>query len=563
MVYVTKNEFTKKILALTDNLTKDELQNLIIETGDAFFSKNRNKFIQQIQLSIDVKDNNQKEPEFDQDYFTDFTEFIEELKSYSNNIYDQEPEYEDYYDNSYGDDEHFNFDEDMADRIQEYFNDAYNLFKTNHKVECRKILCELLPAIDLFDDTILDIDIDTDLLSIPRVEAYALCLNSIYFISEKVQRVNELLKGFQLFSSEISNDFNLKTVMNCDSMPLPDWDEFIEDWIKMLKTKKDHWTNYLLMEAVTSFREVKDLQEIAIEIGSKNHQFIALAQENLVQNEAYTELEKVINYAFTVLPSGNERSFTGKSLVELGKIQAKETLVIKGSTECFMSKPSLESFKIFIENHENYEKLEEAKILLQELAKNWKKELGETKKDQTYTSYEQTDYKLQVLFFLEEFDYLINYCNGFGSLGWEYGYNPKRIVISDMLALLIKNWNVTTYIKQLLQAFLNNENMDILKITLKYFDSTKVKAEINSKKFYSWVKSLTEARINAILDEKHRKSYWKAALLLKALKELQIEMEGSEHAQIAEKNYLKKYSRLRAFQSEYKNRTHEKALSYC
>ncbi len=563
LVYLTKNEFTKQVEALTNNLTKDELQNLIIEVGDVLFSKNRDSFVQQIQLSLKVKETNQKETEFNQDYFKEFLEFIKELKSYSKNIYDQEPEYDYDYGYSYYDDEEtYNFDEDMADRIREYSEDASKLFKTNHKEECRKILSELLTVLNLFDDTPLDIDIDTELLSMPRIEAYSLCLNSIFFTSEKEQRANELLNGFHLFSSEISEDFNVKTVMNCDAPVLPEWDEFIIDWIKILQIKKEHWTNYLLMESLASFRELKDQMDIVLQIGSTNHEFIQLTLEYLLQKEAYTELETVINYAFDVLPAGNERSLTGKILVELGKLRKNEDWVIRGATECFTSRPALQTYEIFISYHMNYQKVKEAKELLQEMAKDWKKNLEKEKNDQQYASYKQNDYILQALLFLEEFDFLIKYCDGFGQLEWEYGYNPKRIVISDMIALLIKNWDTLPYTKQFLTSFLKNENLEILKGTLNYFAETKVKEKINKEKYYSWVKNNIETRIDAILGEKDRKNYWKAALLLKALKELQTEMENEWKAKETEEIFLKKYSKLRAFQSEYKNQTHEKSFSY-
>ena len=71
-------------------------------------------------------------------------------------------------------------------------------------------------------------------------------------------------------------------------------------------------------------------------------------------------------------------------------------------------------------------------------------------------------------------------------------------------------------------------------------------------KYFSLAEKAAKMRINAIVSNKYRKSYWKAAELILAIAETYWSNSESEKGQMLIDYFHKKYNRHSAFQRELK-----------
>ena len=82
------------------------------------------------------------------------------------------------------------------------------------------------------------------------------------------------------------------------------------------------------------------------------------------------------------------------------------------------------------------------------------------------------------------------------------------------------------------------------------FNKWKINFEINNKdKYIDWLQSIIEKRVDAIVSNGHRGSYFKAALLVVAFAEV-LESNNIQQKQEFVNKYHQKYSRHSSFRKE-------------
>ena len=155
----------------------------------------------------------------------------------------------------------------------------------------------------------------------------------------------------------------------------------------------------------------------------------------------------------------------------------------------------------------------------------------------------------------------LNLCSNKGALGWNYGTNPKGLVLPFLLKLLSEGKYVSPVhnvehlwkdaINSICRYSSSSENISkrFQQAMDKVFRSIKLPSD-EKRRHIQWCVKEAEWRIDAIVGEKHRKSYHKAATLLVATAEiLANQYKKSEGDALLEK-YRQKYHRYSSFRQE-------------
>lgn len=157
------------------------------------------------------------------------------------------------------------------------------------------------------------------------------------------------------------------------------------------------------------------------------------------------------------------------------------------------------------------------------------------------------------------YDDAFNLCNNKEALGWSDGQNPKGLVIPFFLVLLAREENLcmAQNLEQLWKEAINNISgygkQDVAErfhqAMDRVFRSVHL-SEDEENKYMRWCIEQTGRRVDAIVGEKHRQSYYKAANLLVALAETLANRNMKPKDTDLIDKYRQKYNRHSAFRQE-------------
>lgn len=155
-----------------------------------------------------------------------------------------------------------------------------------------------------------------------------------------------------------------------------------------------------------------------------------------------------------------------------------------------------------------------------------------------------------------------NLCANKDALGWSYGHNPKGLALPFFLVLLSKGMNLypTQNLKRLWDSAVNTTYCEYApngeevisrfkRIMDGIFESIKL-SDNEEKKYLQWCIREAGLRVDAIVGEKHRQSYYKAADLLVAVAEVLANRDTKPEGEALIGKYRQKYNRHSAFQHE-------------
>ena len=162
---------------------------------------------------------------------------------------------------------------------------------------------------------------------------------------------------------------------------------------------------------------------------------------------------------------------------------------------------------------------------------------------------------------------LFELCKRKGSLGWSGGNNPKPYFINYTMVLLSDNGKYTKVINNEWDALLTDSAYVVdSNLTDKYkkiiaHTSNNIELTEEQKAFYlQWCSKEIGKRVDAIIGNQYRKSYYKAANLLVAMAETMANMgEKQKGVDLIEK-YRKKYPRHSAFKGDLNHSIKESGL---
>lgn len=264
---LTLGPFLQKLEKRLQFLTPDRLREVLLRHARELTAKERENF-----LAIFLeRDEPVIKPVYDPELIPDINSFIKDLEN---------GEYCDGwgYDREIGEERAFG-DETWTVEMDDLFDRAADVFLSGNRSLAAEAYGLLLHAFDLEEEGMAfsgpespDCMIDTDV-----TEAKARYFRSLYETVSEEERVARLLMAMITLQYTGSSRMGMKAILEADDKPLSDFDAFLTQWLQALKEEKpdqDHWRNklfqWLLREAMVLSEGTKGLAELAEEQGDRH-----------------------------------------------------------------------------------------------------------------------------------------------------------------------------------------------------------------------------------------------------------------------------------------------------
>lgn len=464
-------------------------------------------------------------------------------------------------------------DESWADEIDTFMEDARSNMKSGSYALARDAYSMLFRILESGEESgHLPGNYDpASMLSTDLNEARSCYLLSVYFTSPPEMRPVNLYEGMQRFATLVGDDLNLRSMKSAGLEILPDFDEFLEAWIELLRGKNSTFTRYLLREAVILSGGINAIAELAQKTGSEHPSAYIAWIEMLEKEGNFVDMARAAEKGLASVPGDYvRRAEIGECLVRAGEHLGNIDLQISGSHEAFYSFPSLKNLLslLLIAEKQNgyYGEIEAAISRIDSLIRDKRKNNVPVSMEDEESSKSFAGDSLLVQTFLlgGRYEDAFNSIISKPSLGWSYGDNQKGLVLAFFLKLLAgeKDAHSASNIERLWEdstghtGFLFMDQEGIAKrfgtAMDKIFRSAKL-SDDEKVKYTKWCVEETGKRTDAIVGGKHRNSYNKAAVVLVACAEmLSKHGERSAGKELVE-GYRSKYNRHSAFQGELRN----------
>ncbi len=461
-------------------------------------------------------------------------------------------------------------DESWVDEVDEFFGRAHDALTDGHYKLAENAYAQLFEILEMGEEPghLPGSPKPTDLLKTDLGEARACYLRAVYLSTPLDERSILLLELMQKFSYSIGDNLNLQSIINAQRESLPDFTEFLTHWVDILKTANNDATRYLLREAVMISGGTSAIAELARQQGKSNPKVYVEWIKALEKEGDFQTMFNAAKEGLADVPKDFVvRAEIADGLVRAGGHLGDMDVQLFGWREVFYSHPSLANLLSLLSMAEQKgcrrEEIETAIARVISLLKKEKKSescfsWGDHDTQKTTAS---ENFLNQAYLLAGRYEDAFDLCRNKGALGWSYGQNPKGLMIPFFLMLLSKGkkqypaQNLEQMWEQAVNTVCGYEhyNEELKKHYIgamdKVFKSIHL-SEDEEKKYIHWSIEEIGYRVDAIVGEKHRQSYHKAANLLVALAEV-LTNRGmkADGAALIEK-YQRKYHRHIAFQHE-------------
>lgn len=458
-------------------------------------------------------------------------------------------------------------DESWADEVDEFFTRAHEAMTAGHYKLAKDAYARLFDILEMGEEPgHLPGSLDPqDMLDTDLREARSCYLRSVYLSSLPDERPSELLEAMQRFGYHLGDDLNLQSIVNAGRNPLPDFTQFLSHWIDLLKRTNERSARYLLREAVMLSGGTSAIAKLAREEGNRYPRSYIDWIKALEKDGDFHSMLKAAKEGLTNVPKDHTvRAEIAEGMVQAGEHLGDTEVQLEGWHKAFYSNPSLSyllSLFSVAEQRGCYREEIEAAITRIALL------LGREKKCQSRSFIEDAEAREstasgsllnQAYLLAGRYEDAFNLCNNKEALGWSYGHNPKGLAIPFFLVLLSKGKDLHS-VERLWNEAVNSiggysyNKQDIAecfqKVMDKVFRSIQL-SEDEENKYMRWCIEETGHRVDAIVGDKHRQSYYKAANLLVALAEVLANRDMKSDGSDLIERYRQKYHRYSAFKQE-------------
>lgn len=398
------------------------------------------------------------------------------------------------------------------------------------------------------------------------------------YLTEKISSRPRVIFNAANWASCYTYNFSLIGMMNVSLGDLPDWERFGELWTAFLKQQKNNdVVNRLLREAVRLFEGTRGLEMLATQ---KGHEFPGAFVDwldALKKDGNYTEMLRAASLGLEKLPETLLiRAKIADYLHEAAMKLKRDDLVLMSLKEALFASPSLSRLLDLLDISKN---IDQRVDFINEALSRFtaiKKRRTDSKKH-TFDIHRSPDLRendvpniLEVCCYLLKGDYaeVASFLEESEPLGWTFVNNPNVLAIPFFLYAnwnrertltfnLYKLWTRSTKLRLSHYDYFegNDSGMNSGSRFRSYIEDTLEKFPLEEQekmKYFSMAEKAAKMRINAIVSNTYRKSYWKAAELILAIAETYWSNSESEKGQLMVDYFQKKYSRHSSFQRELK-----------
>lgn len=387
-----------------------------------------------------------------------------------------------------------------------------------------------LSLTDLSHHHLIQIDVDT------------LCLYAIY-ATYQIGEDSRVQKIHDYFQNEAFRNIHVEDSFSLGPEVLKDIDEFWREWIMFLANTPGKTEYRLLKEALVcnSYANYNDY----IETIARNHPQIVIDLFNYLYSQE--KIEELLEVGRKVLQYIDDKLLI-KSDILLYLARFDDSIRKKCIFEAFQSNSNVANLLRIINNGYLIDYKEEINHFLKYDEKDNRLPFDDELKGNHVTK--DNFYYLQ--FFLGNFDVFYQECLQHNvSLGWSYSFIDIAVKLwlllfmnkrSKIYDVLLNEVFFCLGVKDHIE-FLDHEYYTIFNKWRSHFEVKNVSEVLN------WLQRLTQARVDAIVSNQHRKSYFKAAQLVIALGQA-LEDNGVMSGEEFINNYHMQYRKYRAFRTE-------------
>lgn len=535
------NKFNKNIEGMNLEQLKDIIMNVIRKIPETKYEEILDIFNKNIDI-ISEKEIKEKIEEYDKKF-----KQIDDFE-----LYFHATGYEDYgeYYNSWGGDWVWEYtdDDDIGILIKEATLFAVDLINKKQYKYAKELIDKILYTnYQVLDDDGGD-DFEISLHELEEnqliyVNVKLLCLYAIYTTYQCTSESNRAKYIYEYFKSDNFKNISIEDSFKLGTEILLDIDKFWNNWIVFLLTKSGD-IEYRLLKEAFEYNNYNNYEKYIDKI-LENHPKIYIDIFNfLIKGHKINEIIEIGN---KILPKLDKDLIIRNDIsLYLAKYdnKNKEKYII----EAFKSQTDIPNLFRIINNGylKKYEKEINEYICITNENRNFKI----TELERNTVTKENYNY---LKFFTGNFEDFFKECLKVkNSLGWSGSFIQYAIYL--WLLYFNKNIDSKVYNNILTQTFnklgFKDNTLFLDEDYSIVFEKWKVQFKIYDKnKYIDWLKDIIDKRVDAIVSNSHRKSYFKAAILVVALNEV-LESNDIQNKDDFINYYYKKYSRHSAFRRE-------------
>ena len=380
-----------------------------------------------------------------------------------------------------------------------------------------------------------------------------------------------LLGEIDAFTHRVENgDYCIGWGWDNDIYEERDWGD--ESWILLLENQSNILPNHMLREALFLKGGIPAISELARQQADKYPRAFIDWIQALEDEDKTDAIIDVAREGLKTIPKDYSiRAEVAEVISSLGERLNDRDLMLEGYQESFYSNPSSKYLTDLYSTAIDCKCFETVRDQVEQRA--W--ELDKQNKG-LVTSYYHSDLNrshltegllYRILILGGRYVKMFELCKRKGSLGWSGGNNPKPYFINYTMVLLSDNGRYTKVLNNewytlltdstyVVDSNLTDKYNKIIAHTINDIELTEEQKAI----YLQWCSKEIGKRVDAIIGNQYRKSYYKAANLLVAMAETMANMgEGQKGVDLIEK-YRRKYPRHSAFKGEINRSMKESGL---
>ena len=334
---ISLKSFWETVEERLDSFTPQQLRSILMDMAMQVPSSERQEFLDKLTLP-EVEVVEERISVYQNDLLNDIEAFIEDLESGM-----EESEYEPRWDYEYYD------DEDDLGSYEGYVHELEELFdKANAAFDYGKLELAKDAYKRLFDVFKMEDDYGHgigayDLNNVDMKEAAARYLRSVYETTPSESRPQLLFdEMWHVLSMVVDRRIDLQDLMQISTKPLPDEEQFLNDWISFLRTQNDRAAGYWLREAIRIAKGTEGLKELALSDGRKHPRAFLDWIAALMGEEKYRDVIAAVENARQVLRADMPiRAAIADYLRQAAEHVDDEELASTARWEAFYAKPEL------------------------------------------------------------------------------------------------------------------------------------------------------------------------------------------------------------------------------
>jgi hypothetical protein len=456
-------------------------------------------------------------------------------------------------------------DESWSEEVDLYFLKARDLLMTGQYQAAETVYRKLFAILELGEEpghlpgdpdyrNMLEVDLD---------EQTAALLRTVYHNTPLKERARVLYDTMNKYCGYFSK-LKLADINEVINAPLPDLEEFLRDWIQLLKAENGMRVGMLLREAVLLQGGLPALIDLARQSVDR---FPGTYLEWIATVEQQHDLDAllpVVREGLAKIPRNYQvRAKVAQTLVRIGQARKDRQLELEGCRESFISAPSSSRLvDLYLVAHEDgcFETVRsEAEARIDELLKAGQNgHPGYSWHDSEQSAAWVSQGLLYNAWLLGgSYEKVFKKCQNQAPLGWSSGENPRPLLVAFLLAILSGEGSYSQVLYLQWEEMLKNsigsvdaEYPQKYRRAVKWIRRTLQLTKEEEEFYLKWCIDQIGRRTDAIVSNRHRGSYYKAAQLLTAAAETLANRGRKQEGLDLVERYRNKYPRHTAFKSE-------------